>query len=171
MSKTALLLGVVSPLDRFRQSWYRRASTRVLRATGVQLEGSPLWVSPRVYWDAPGSGLISLGDRCVVSHYVRILTHDFSLDRVAEQRDGVTDRELSRRAPVRIEARAFVGMQTILMPGVSVGEGAIVGAGSVVTKDVPPHTVVAGNPARVVFSTSEYWDRSADKFSWGPRRP
>lgn len=45
-----------------------------------------------------------------------------------------------------------IGMRSIVMPGVTIGEGAIVGAGSLVTKDVPPYTVVVGNPAHVVKS-------------------
>jgi len=44
----------------------------------------------------------------------------------------------------------FVGMDALVMKGVTIGEGAVVGAGSVVTQNVPPRTVVAGNPATVV---------------------
>lgn len=47
---------------------------------------------------------------------------------------------------------AFIGARAFLMPGIEIGEGAVVGACSVVTKDVPSHTVVAGNPAKVVAS-------------------
>ena len=50
----------------------------------------------------------------------------------------------------RIGARCFVGAHAIVLPGVTIGDGCIVGAGSVVTRDVPPATIVAGNPARVV---------------------
>lgn len=53
-------------------------------------------------------------------------------------------------AGVRICARAKIGANTTLLPGVTVGAGALVGAGSVVTRDVPPGAVVAGNPARVI---------------------
>lgn len=52
--------------------------------------------------------------------------------------------------PIKICDDAWIGMNVIILKGVTVGEGAIVGAGSVVTKDVPAWTVVAGNPARVV---------------------
>ena len=58
---------------------------------------------------------------------------------------------------------ASIGASAVLLPGVSVGEGAMVGAGSVVTKDVPPFTVVVGNPARVIRSTDS--DRLADRTS------
>jgi galactoside O-acetyltransferase len=52
--------------------------------------------------------------------------------------------------PIRICDDSWIGMNSIILKGVTIGEGAIVGAGSVVTKDVPAWTVVAGNPARVV---------------------
>jgi acetyltransferase-like isoleucine patch superfamily enzyme len=52
--------------------------------------------------------------------------------------------------PTRIKQGASIGSSATLLCGITVGESAIVGAGSVVTKDVPPHTIVAGNPARVI---------------------
>jgi len=52
--------------------------------------------------------------------------------------------------PVRICDRAWIGFNTIVLAGVTIGEGAVVGCGSVVTKDVPRNCVVAGNPARVI---------------------
>ena len=52
--------------------------------------------------------------------------------------------------PIKICDDAWIGMNVIILKGVTIGEGAIVGAGSIVTKDVPAWTVVAGNPARVV---------------------
>ena len=51
---------------------------------------------------------------------------------------------------VVIEDGVFIGVHAIILPGVTIGEGAMVGAGAVVTKDVPPRTMVAGNPARVI---------------------
>jgi putative colanic acid biosynthesis acetyltransferase WcaF len=51
-------------------------------------------------------------------------------------------------SPINIGAHAFVGVRAVILPGVSVGEHAIIGACSVVTRDVPPHAVVKGNPAR-----------------------
>ncbi len=51
---------------------------------------------------------------------------------------------------VFIDDDAWVGAMSIILPGITVGKGSIIGAGSVVTKDVPPYTIVAGNPARIV---------------------
>ncbi|WP_284705099.1 acyltransferase [Flavobacterium tyrosinilyticum] len=52
--------------------------------------------------------------------------------------------------PILIKANAWIGMNCIILKGVTIGEGAIVGAGSVVSKDVPDWTVVGGNPAKVI---------------------
>jgi len=53
-------------------------------------------------------------------------------------------------APITVGSRAWVAARAIVLMGVHIGEGSVIGAGSVVTKDVPPYTVCAGNPARVV---------------------
>ncbi|SNS14525.1 Hexapeptide repeat of succinyl-transferase [Noviherbaspirillum humi] len=54
------------------------------------------------------------------------------------------------RLHTRVGRNCFIGARSILLPGVQIGDGAIVGAGSVVTRDVPPGCVVAGNPARIL---------------------
>lgn len=58
--------------------------------------------------------------------------------------------ELVERQPIKICAGSWIGAKCIILKGVTIGEGAIVGAGSVVTKDVEPYTIVAGNPAKFI---------------------
>lgn len=60
-----------------------------------------------------------------------------------------------RYAPVRVCDKVWIGFSSIILKGTTIGEGAVVGAGSVVTKDVPPWTIVAGNPARVIREIPE----------------
>lgn len=55
---------------------------------------------------------------------------------------------------------AYIGAGAQIMPGVTIGEGALVAAGSIVTKSVPDHTIVGGNPARVICSTNDYLIRN-----------
>ncbi len=57
--------------------------------------------------------------------------------------------------PTLVKRRASLGSNATIMAGVTIGEGAIIGAGSVVTKDVPPYTIVAGNPASVIRQVEE----------------
>lgn len=62
----------------------------------------------------------------------------------------------------------YIGAGAQIMPGVTIGEGALVAAGAIVTKSVPPHTVVGGNPARVICSTDDYIKRNV-KYNIGSK--
>lgn len=77
---------------------------------------------------------------------------DDELNDIRNGRNFIANKDWSdvNSKPIQICNDAWIGMNTIILKGVTVGEGAIVGAGSVVTNDVPAWTVVAGNPARVV---------------------
>ena len=65
-----------------------------------------------------------------------------------------SDRTVIKSAPIVIKDKAWIGFNSIIMKGVTIGEGAVVGAGSVVTKDVPDYAVVGGNPAKVIKYTT-----------------
>ena len=84
---------------------------------------------------------IFIGDQATVSQGVRLCTasHDISSKTM----------ELST-SPISIEANAWVAGWSLILPGVTIGEGAVVAAGAVVTKDVEPWTVVGGNPAKFI---------------------
>ena len=86
--------------------------------------------------------LIRIGERCRLGPYVRIVDSAFHelLDR--------SKRPASQ--PVVIEDDVWIGAKASIMPGVTIGRGSVVGTAAVVTKDVPPFSVVAGVPARIV---------------------
>ncbi len=65
-----------------------------------------------------------------------------------------------KESKVVLEDDCHIGISTIIMPGVTIGEGALVAAGSVVTKSVPSRTVVGGNPAKYICTTEEYWQHN-----------
>ena len=87
---------------------------------------------------------VEIGDRVQIGPGVQLYSADHPRD-PAIRRQGL---EFSR--PVRIGADAWIGGAAIILPGVTVGEGATIGAGSVVTRDVAAGSRVAGNPARVL---------------------
>jgi acetyltransferase-like isoleucine patch superfamily enzyme len=81
---------------------------------------------------------------------------------VMEWKKGIEENSLGKyknwnivkSAPIVIKDKAWIGFNVIILKGVTIGEGAVIGAGSVVTKDIPDYAVVGGNPARVIKYTS-----------------
>lgn len=100
---------------------------------------------------------VEIGSDVLIAFEVVITDHDSHSLHFAERKDdvvnwrhGVKDWSYVQGAPVRVGDKAWIGMRATILKGVSIGEGAVVGACSVVTRDVPPYAVVAGNPARVL---------------------
>lgn len=101
---------------------------------------------------------IFIGDRVLISHGVNIfdnLTHPIKASERHQQfmqivNNGHPKQINLSEAEVVINDDVWIGAMSIILKGVTIGEGAIIGAGSVVTKDVPPWTIVAGNPAKII---------------------
>lgn len=100
---------------------------------------------------------ILIGDDVIISWGVTIVDHDsHALEWSKRERDVLTWKQGQKEwssvaiSPVTIGSKAWIGFGVSILKGVKIGEGAVVGAKAVVTRDVPPFTVVAGNPARVV---------------------
>ena len=89
---------------------------------------------------------VSIGDRCQIAPGVQILAADHPRD-PAQRR-----LQLECGKPIRIGSSVWIGGGALILPGVTVGDDAIIGAGAVVTRDVPAAATVAGNPARIVVS-------------------
>ena len=87
-------------------------------------------------------GGIEIGDGSLIGHNTTIATlnHDFN----PSKRQNLTPN------PVKIGKNVWIGSDCTILPGVTIGDGAIVGAGSVVTKSIPANTIAVGNPARVI---------------------
>lgn len=106
--------------------------------------GDGTWIGQQCFLHAAGD--LSIGQNVGIGPGVRILT---STHREAGRDTPILHAPLTF-APVCIEDDADLGVGAIVLPGVTVGRGAQVGAGAVVTKDVPAYAVVAGNPARIL---------------------
>ena len=104
--------------------------------------GKNVIIEYKSYIDDNYPYLIYIGDNCSISNHVRLLAHDATTFRCT---DGHT-----RLGKVELKENCFIGERAIILPGVEVGPHAMVGAGAVVTHDVPPYGLVMGVPARLV---------------------
>jgi acetyltransferase-like isoleucine patch superfamily enzyme len=102
---------------------------------------------------------VTIGDYALISWNVVLMdTHRLSADPAARRRElalvpSRPQRYLSNQEPprpIRIERNVWIGFDSCILPGVTIGEGSIVGARSVVAQDVPPFSIAAGNPARII---------------------
>lgn len=134
--------------------------TRVETRIAIEREGASVVIGSRSFI---GEGQMScarsieVGDDVMIAWGTSIFDHGSHSLRFSERSNDVTDWLRGEKnwgvvetAAVRIGDKAWIGFGCILLPGVTVGEGAVVGAGSVVTRDVPAWTIAAGNPARVI---------------------
>ncbi|GAB3311269.1 acyltransferase [Epidermidibacterium keratini] len=103
--------------------------------------GEGTWIGAFTIVD--GSGGLRIGRGCDVSSGVHIYTHASTKRCVSAREYDIVD-----RAPVTIGDYVFIGANAVIQMGVTVGDRAVISAGSVVTKDVPAHTLVSGVPAR-----------------------
>lgn len=102
--------------------------------------GSGLGVNCHVH------GPLRIGDNVMMGPEVTILTHTHRIDRT----DIPMGKQGSMVSEVVIGDDVWIGMRAIILPGVRIGSGVVIGAGAVVTKDVPDYAVVGGVPARVI---------------------
>jgi len=123
------------------------SSFRVLlqRMKGVKI-GRNVFLGPGCYLDPTRPNLLEIEDDVSLAGRITILTHS---EPTAPLRE-ILGQSARLFAKVRIKRGTLVGVNSIILPGVTIGENCMVSAGSVVAKDVPPYTIVAGNPARVV---------------------
>lgn len=137
---------ITTRLRRWRDRLIGRKDTEWYVAQGLVL-GRNVHLGGNVQLDPSHCWLISIGDDTTLAPDVTVLAHDASTK---------IHLDLTYIAPVEIGARVFIGAGTIILPGVTIGNDAVVGAGSLVTKDVPPKTVVLGSPAHVVSTLDEF---------------
>ncbi|MEK5107639.1 acyltransferase [Cytobacillus sp. FSL K6-0129] len=104
-------------------------------------------IQPGVTFDYSHAWLINIGHHVTIAPEAYILAHDASTKPLL----GYT-----KIGKVTIKDHVFIGARAIVMPNVTIGEHSIIAAGSVVTKDIPPYSLAAGNPAKIIRSITEY---------------
>jgi len=109
--------------------------------------GNDVEIIDTFFFDPSHCFLISIGNNCTICSNVRLIAHDASTKKIL----GYT--KIGR---IDIGKNCFIGDSVIVLPNVKIGPDSIIGAGSVVTRDIPSNTVATGNPAKVISTVHEY---------------
>jgi len=131
------LLGRIGPSSCIEPPFYCDYGSQISLGDGVFVNFGAVFLDP---------GTITLGDQAQLGPMVQLLTADHPRDAAAR----AAGPELAR--PIDIGSRVWLGAGVIVCPGVSIGGDTIVGAGSVVVRDLPAGVVAAGNPCRIIRS-------------------
>lgn len=152
------LYGLISRIYHLIDDYYYRGRIRVLVARGLVL-GKNVTVARTAVIDASYPYLIRIGDNCSIAEQVRIWSHDAATFKFTGG--------YARLGKVEIKENCFIGDRATILPGVTIGPNALVTAGSVVNKDVPPNSCVAGAPARVYARFDEFIERNLRQIESG----
>ncbi len=109
--------------------------------------------------------LISIGDNTTVSFDVAFVTHDAGT-RVFRNlaAPGSKEKQTVIYGPIKVGKNCFIGCRSTILPGVTIGDNSIIGAGSVVNRDIPANSVAAGVPCKVICTIDEYKEKHKDDF-------
>lgn len=105
------------------------------------------------FWSSEGF-LINIGNHCAITAGVKMFTHGGAW--VARKKYPQFD----NFGKIVIGNYVYIGCNSMIMPGVTIGDNVLVAAGSVVTKSIPPNVVVGGNPAKIICTVDEYIERN-----------
>ena len=144
-------LGTHHPDNRTRKLFFRLTGVRIGHGTNI---------TPGLVVNDGYSGLCEIGNRVSIATHVTLVA-DSNPNNSDLTTHPYVAAHLIKTAPVVIEDDVWLGTNAVILPGVRVGRGSIVGAGAVVVRDVPPFSVVAGVPARVVRMLDPLPDSSA----------
>jgi acetyltransferase-like isoleucine patch superfamily enzyme len=127
------------------KSVFKRWNNSFIRPENIII-GNDVHLGPNAYLDATGN--IEIGNGVIFGPHVTIYTRSHNYD--SECLEALPFDQKMVVAPVIINEFVWVGTKVIILPGVTIGKGAVIAASAVVTKDVPEYAVVGGNPAKVL---------------------
>lgn len=119
------------------------------------------FIHPSVYFDGNDYSLISIGKNTSISADVVLLTHDYSITKgIQAMGDNSSVKFLKT---ITIGENSFIGMRSIILPGSRIGNNVIIGAGSIVSGNIPDNVVVVGNPAKIICGIEEWTEKHIKK--------
>lgn len=129
--------------------YFRNLKKTYYRINGVKI-GENVVISMGAWLDCYRGTLI-VGDGCRIANGAKILSHDQAISRIHPDKDP--DKDIA--GVTILEDRVLVGMNAVVLPNVRIGKNSIIGAGTIVSKDVPPNTLAVGNPMRFIKTFDE----------------
>lgn len=129
-------------------------SEKYAKKIGVNILGKVYFYDLKIGDFGSEPWMITIGDNVHITSGCKFITHDggtLILRRF--------QKNLELTFPIVIHDNVYLGVNTIVLPGVTIGENSIIGAGSIVTKDVPKNSVYAGVPAKFIKTTNEYLEQ------------
>lgn len=140
-------------IERVFRKLYNTAVIRTAKKQGMKVGKNVRFLGNHNFGSEPF--LIEIGDNVTVSSNVTFVNHDGGTTVFKKLYEPQYEKVL-KFGKIIIHDNCFIGTGTIIMPGVEIGPNAVIGAGSIVTKNVEPETVVAGTPIRTICSLEEY---------------
>lgn len=131
--------------------WAKLNPIGYARFLGVKLGNNVTFYGMRPYMFSTEPWLITIGNNVYITEGCQFITHDGG---TLILRKEVPDLEIT--APITVGDNVYIGLNSTILPGISIGNRVIIGAGSVVTKNIPDNSVAVGVPARVVKTVDEY---------------
>jgi acetyltransferase-like isoleucine patch superfamily enzyme len=149
---------IVEIFSGVRREWQiRKDPVQYARSLGVQIGKNCRLLGLRGYTFGTEPWLVKLGDHVTITAGVRFITHDGG---VWVFREKYPDIEVF--GPILVGSNVFIGTSSMILPNVRIGDNCIIGAGAVVTRDIPANSVAVGIPARPIKTLEAYW-KSVEK--------
>ena len=138
----------------------RRDPVAYARSLGVRVGDDCRFIATTINTWGSEPYLITIGARVLITAKVSFITHDGAVWPFRRQYP-----DIDRIAPIKVGDDVFIGLNATILPGVTIGDESVIGAGAVVNKDVPPRTIVAGVPARPVGTIDAYFEKHRSSFT------
>ena len=148
-----LILFFIKFLDYLSPRIYMICLNKLFKVVGMKIRGNIRYCYHNCFFD--DFDMISLGDRLVISKNVQFLTHDYSLTTGLICLGDFPKTDCAFKKEIKLGSNVFIGLNVILLPGTSIGDNVIVGAGTVIRGDIPSNSIVLGNPGVVVSKLDE----------------
>ena len=146
------------------------AELQALKNKGLKVGTNCDFVSP-----GPNFGsepyLITIGNNTTVSFDVAFVTHDAGTRVLRNLATEEKEKQTVIYGKINVGNNCFIGCRSTILPGVTIGDNTIIGAGSVVNRDIPANSVAAGVPCRVICTLEEYKEKHKDDFLYMVKLP